>query len=633
VTGRLLLCRRGLLAMCVIASAWAVFVGATGGVVVRSGALRFSSRTPWPAAAVAVCCLLAATAMRLAPSARTTLREEWAWWSIAIRRAAHPLRVLLVPSVALAVFIGAYDISQWLRAPPFWADEEMIAINLRDRRFAELTGALWLGQSAPLAWLLLQRIVLVVLGATDVVLRLVPLLFGIATVGAASWVGERWLHRTSAALLVLLCGLGYWLSYFRFEMKHYSADAFWALLLPALGAWALERIPGGADERRWTHWWIAAAAGQFFANGALLATPMCALVMMLVIAADYGWRPARRFALTGLIWLGATAINYQLALQFTSNSKYLRTYWAPALPSEAAPFLDKLAWVAGRLDTLAVNPGGTALAVAFWMCAACGFLFTRQRTLGMLFATVPLSAFILAVLRMVPLSDRLSLWIVPALYAGVALLFEALRERAVRAWRTKAWRTLTLCAVAGAVPLWVSGDILNGGKPALEFSPLTSNHGLDDRSAVNWIMQRRQPGDALLTTHLGWPAIWWYGGISLGSPIPRGTLPDGSAMYEIVHERARVDCGERIRQALQGHRRVIVHVGFPDMPDGFYDLALRELRAFGPVVEFKEFADFSRVAVLTFTDAANADRPAPQAGQLSAGRLPGCLAFRAARRW
>src|SRR5262245_49860187 len=77
---------------------------------------------------------------------------------------------------------AALQIYQWAGARPLWLDEEMIAVNLRDRTFAELTGTLWLAQSAPLGWLFVQRAVLITLGMRELALRLVPVLFGVATV-------------------------------------------------------------------------------------------------------------------------------------------------------------------------------------------------------------------------------------------------------------------------------------------------------------------------------------------------------------------------------------------------------------------------------------------------------------------
>ena len=543
-------------------------------------------------------------------------------------------RVLLIPAVAIAVLAAGLDVAQWLRAPPLWADEEMIALNLRDRPFADLAGPLWLGQSAPLAWLLLQRIVVLIFGTADLTLRFVPLLFGIATVGVAVWIGRRWMHPVSAALLVLLCAFGKWLSFFRFEMKHYSADAFWALLVPALAAWALENGDDRHAQQRWTTWWVVAATAQFFSNGGLLVTPMCAVLVTVMLMRDRGTRSAIRFALTGLIWAIAFAANYQLSLQYTHHSRFLRGYWAEALPAEGSGILERFAWVAQRVDDLSRNPAGASFVIGLWACALSGFAFSSRRRLAVLFASVPLTTFLMAVLGIVPLRDRLSLWMVPSLYVGIALLFDTATGWTVRAWQMRRWTTATLAAAAACASLWVGADVLAQGRPVLEFSARHSNHGLDDRTAGKWVMDRRLPGDAIVTTHLGWPALWWYGGISLGQPTPRGQLPDGSVMYEAVHERARSDCAELTAEALSGRRRVLVHVGFPDMPEGFFDLLLRQLEPFGSSVEFGEFANFSRTALITLHQ-----RPAgeptlvPAAPGRPAPELTGCVTFRVARRW
>ena len=56
---------------------------------------------------------------------------------------------IVASAFTIAVAAISIDIYQWRAALPFWVDEEMIALNLRDRSMADLAGPLWLGQSAP----------------------------------------------------------------------------------------------------------------------------------------------------------------------------------------------------------------------------------------------------------------------------------------------------------------------------------------------------------------------------------------------------------------------------------------------------------------------------------------------------
>jgi hypothetical protein len=85
-------------------------------------------------------------------------------------------------------------IYQWYWTRPLWLDEEMIALNFRDRSVTELAGPLWLHQSAPLGWLVVQRALLLGFDASERTLRALPVLFGIATLWVAVWAGRRWLQ-------------------------------------------------------------------------------------------------------------------------------------------------------------------------------------------------------------------------------------------------------------------------------------------------------------------------------------------------------------------------------------------------------------------------------------------------------
>ena len=79
-----------------------------------------------------------------------------------------------MPAAVAALAGVASLVTQWYRFRPMWVDEEMIALNLRDRSIAALAGPLWLTQSAPFGWLALQRTVLVEFGSAERTLRAVP---------------------------------------------------------------------------------------------------------------------------------------------------------------------------------------------------------------------------------------------------------------------------------------------------------------------------------------------------------------------------------------------------------------------------------------------------------------------------
>lgn len=615
----------------------------TGGFVIHLGSFSVSSRNPRTPLLVALVGLIAATVISRmigAPSPWAALLARVRRWLARLRGHARTLwvrartlwiharplrnyaRVHVPAAILIAVVIAAavLDVHQLVGAAPLWLDEEMIALNLRDRSFSELGGRLWLEQSAPYGWLVVQRAMLVTLGSSEVALRLLPTLFGIATYVTALAIARRWLTWPAGLIFALLCIFGRALSHYRVEMKPYTGDAFWALLLPALAVWAIEGATADDRRRRMATWWIAAAAGSWLANGALLVAPACALLMLAKTLRRDGASAASRSAAWGLIWLASFGLNYAIALRHTAH---LREYWTSEFPPRAANWLEALRWFGGRLDRLGTDVGGSDAGVMLWLLALCGFLWRTRSALGLVFGGVAVSAFVFATLRIVPLYDRFALWMIPALYAGIALVVDRAVSSARAAARTGNWvQAGWTMALAGAAILCSAG-IVQRGAGRFHMDRPTSNHGVDDRTAVSWLIGHRQPGDALISTRLGFPAIWWYGRVSIAG------VQDMGPAYQVEHRRQGTGCG--FADALQNHRRVLVYIGFPDMPKGFDELLFAELDQIGAIAAYREDAELSRAAVVDL-DAVGPDASA-YVDREPRSAIDGCVRIRNAVRW
>jgi hypothetical protein len=111
-------------------------------------------------------------------------------------------------------------------------------------------------------------------GVSELVVRFIPALFGIATLVSAAWIGYAWMTPVGATVLVLLCSLGEWLSFYSVELKPYSADAFCGLFLPALTAWAFDATE---DDRKHALllWGVAVIIGHWFSLAAVFVLPAC----------------------------------------------------------------------------------------------------------------------------------------------------------------------------------------------------------------------------------------------------------------------------------------------------------------------------------------------------------------------
>ena len=634
--------RRALYAVAAAAVVWSVVVAVTGGVYFRVFGWRVSSRDYRDALAAALLLALAAIALAYRAGGSATLRAEYSWVSSRISAFTAPLQrrapwLPIVPAVMILA-ISVLAICQWAYAPPLWLDEEAILLNVRDRSWSDLGGSLWLGQSAPLGWLVVQRAVLVAFGSGELALRLVPLIFGIATVAGALWIGRRWMSPLGCAVTVLLFTFGPFVSHYVFEAKHYSADTFWATLLPALAVWASEGNDTITRTRRSLVWWVAAACGQALANGAVLIAPGCALFLGGYVVRRDDRRAAVIFLVGGLIWLAAFGVHYELALRATHESEYLRNYWVADLPPAGTGVADRVRWVASRLPALARNPIGTDWWLSVWTCAALGLVLGGKRALGLAFATAPLSAFVLCAAGIVPLYERFLLWIVPAVYVGLALSIDRTARMIYDAYGRRRWTAAALPALVLITAGVVCHDIYTRGRTDMIHRTGEHKHHLDDRAAGRWLMSQLQPGDAVLTTRLAWPALWWYGNVSIARTSTDGVVrhPDGIPLLEVDYGEPGSECSDgRFQMELRNYRRVVVYAGFEAKP-GFNYLLLHALDELGEIEVFREFSLRGRGAIINLQHPAASELTLPKVSSTTMPHTPpldGCARIGPARRW
>ena len=488
---------------------------------------------------------------------------------------------------------------QWAHARPLWLDEEMIALNIRDRSFTGLIGALWLDQSAPLGWVLLQRLVLVTFGTSELAMRAVPALFGVGTIVGALYVGRRWMTPAGSSVLVLLCSFGQWVTFHALELKSYSADTFFGLMLPALTV-SVADVSYERGRRAIAIWFVAAALAHWFSLGALLVLPACAAVVGLSLRHKRDMIPI--VAAGAVLVAASVAAHYLLSIRYALGNEWLRAQWQFALPPREAGLGGTLWWGSQQLGPFALKPGGTALALPFWLAACVGFAAASNRALGLVAASVVASGFLFAMLRIVPLYERLSMWFVAAAYLGIALC----TDTAVRLARETPLRSrASSVAIAGALAVVVIAICFNvvdrGIFDLRNGRPVDSNRGTNDRNAVRWLNLQREPGMVLLTTQNSLPGIWWYGGKSIADQRA-GYFSDGAPMLVLEHQEPGRKChGRPLDKAIDGLSSVLVYLGFPDRPQGFDDALLSRLTKTGTVVALEHFGGDGRAAVVDLT--------------------------------
>lgn len=483
--------------------------------------------------------------------------------------------------LALVVVLAgaALRIWRWAANRPLWLDEQMISMNLRDYGFAGLVGELDHNQSAPLGWLWLQRLVVDLFGTGERALRLVPLLFGIGTLVVGWLIARRYLGPVGAVVVVGFLAVNEALLRYSTEVKQYSSDAFWVLVLLGLAGWVVEQ----PTPRRATSWWVVAAVAGWFSMGAILAVPGFAVVLFGValwgrwraergrwFAVRTWWPAVRDVALPGVVWLVAFAAHYQMSLRFAANSDYLADFWdGLGYPPQSGPravarwLLDRPAALAD--DPLHLNAGLPSalspdlVANLFWLLVAAGVViaFRRRPAYGMLLASPIAVALLLAVLRVVPLAIRLALWFVPVLFVAVAVALDGAARASRSAFAARTSPSRAVAVVIAAVCLAPFVTLAFFGRAAV--SATAAEPGVDDRAAVAWMRAEHRPSDLVLVVGSATRALQWY-------DDPEGRLRP----WRMVLPSASETCDQAaLKAATAGYDRLIVYSGI--RPQGYRD--------------------------------------------------------------
>lgn len=349
--------------------------------------------------------------------------------------------------VALGCF---FHTVQYLAGTALWNDEQLLALNVGRRTALALLRPLDHNQSAPVGFLLIERLISRVFGMGELSLRLLPYLAGMAFVILGVLIARRLVRAEAAVVAATLFAFSPTVMNYAKAVKPYSLDAAFAALL----FWLALRAIDEPSPRRLTQLGVAGAVAIWCSSPALFVLVAVAAALVAGWARqDHAWR--RRCAVVLGTWLVCGALNYLLFLRESQADAYLRQYMATAMPSLSGKGV-ALAWelLVGEVLAVTLLPatyfvksvgvfGAFILAIAF-----AGVVELRRRRgwpAAILFAAPFGVALAAAFLHMYPFKARLQLWLATPLILLFVVALEAVLDRFPSRARLPA---LAVCALA-----------------------------------------------------------------------------------------------------------------------------------------------------------------------------------------
>jgi uncharacterized membrane protein len=154
----------------------------------------------------------------------------------------------------MLILIGvALRLAQYMANRSLWLDESCLALKILHRSLGQLLEPLDYGQAAtlavlmvekqtaPLAFLIVEKLVTQILGSSEYALRFFPLVCGIVSLFLFYNVTKRLLSPRGISLALALFAVSWPLIYYSSELKQYSSDVIVAISLYSVALYALQQ--------------------------------------------------------------------------------------------------------------------------------------------------------------------------------------------------------------------------------------------------------------------------------------------------------------------------------------------------------------------------------------------------------
>jgi len=393
--------------------------------------------------------------------------------------------------IALAVgTVLVHPVSDML-SHAYWLDESWVAVLTK----APLSSFWRMTSSSPIGFVALIRLVPDAGGQRG---RMVVLAFAVLTVLVAYLLVRRleWNGRPSARAAALVTALVVMLapvSLARNDLKPYTCDAFVAVLLLAVGAWA-ERA---GTRRSLVVLGLVALVCVPFSSTTLFVTVAVLLGLFVAACIDRAWSRARDLVVGGIL-IGGALIAYFAVLVVPNVNEHLRNYWESQYLRGSFGFTMDLVWRRlVRMDELFGVPA--LVFVALFVLGVVVLVRVRATSLAVAMPLLWVEMIIVGRAQRYPFLDqRTSHFLLVSSLVVVALGAVGLVGALSRLWLTK--RPLLGTSIAAVVAITLATVFV------AEFHSYVRvlNVPFEDvRSETVAVAARRQPSDVILVNSAG----------------------------------------------------------------------------------------------------------------------------------
>ena len=314
---------------------------------------------------------------------------------------------------------------QYISNRSLWADEAVLALNIVNRSYSELTQPLDYDQVAPIGFLWIEKFLVNLLGDNEYALRLFPLIVGIFSLFIFAIIARRYLDNLGRVIAILLFSTLSPIVYYSTEVKQYSTDIFIGLLLCYLLA--------PYDKKKLTKSQtiiksILVAIFLWLSHPAIFIFAAMGLVELVNVILNKKSNPLKQKIIIYVSGLLSFAVLYLGFLNQANDNQNLLNSWGDAFPNHLLDiiwyfdafgkfFYKPLGFEYYKILGFAINLDAIAIAL---FILGCFSYFHKNKIIFCTLLFPLLTTFAGSALQLYPFRSRVVLFLVPFFIIAIA---------------------------------------------------------------------------------------------------------------------------------------------------------------------------------------------------------------------
>lgn len=325
------------------------------------------------------------------------------------RASQIPPTFLIVLTISTGIL---FRFRQYLYNRSLWVDESFLALNIANRSFLELAYPLDYHQAAPIGFLAIEKLVVLVFGSSEYALRAYPLLCGVLSIFLFYRLTSYYLSSQSAIIALGLFAVLEPLIYYASEVKQYSSDVMIALALSLIGAQFAWK------QRTLNRLLLLSTIGTvavWFSHPAVFILIGMWGTLSLTYVRKRQWIGLSRLIVSGLPWVLSLSICLMLSLRSLTADQTLVSYWENSFMPFPPSSITDMRWFVNTFFEIFRNPTGLYLTGVGALTFLLGCIrLTADDSEKFLFLLISiLATLITSGFGFYPFGDRMILFLVP----------------------------------------------------------------------------------------------------------------------------------------------------------------------------------------------------------------------------